>query len=178
MTYYRMALQNQQTTAWFWKTSALTSLQAVFQLLRSLSALPQNHIRVFTASSKEDLNEMLRCENANVASGSATMAQFLQERKLQVPGRVQSAPGQRVAEQVVRQATTVAITSPLHEHRTTIGFSGSSDMSSLEKKRLEIECGPGSDHDTPYRFTLPTCTPQLLAWIRLQSQVQAGELQS
>jgi hypothetical protein len=29
------------------------------------------------------------------------------------------------------------------------------DMSSLERKRLEFELGPGEDHDVVYSFTLP-----------------------
>jgi hypothetical protein len=57
-------------------------LQAVLQLLRSFRALPQNSIRVFTAASKEDLNEMLERENTHGLSGSVTAAQFLRERLL------------------------------------------------------------------------------------------------
>jgi hypothetical protein len=51
-------------------------------------------------------------------------------------------------------------------------------MSFQEQKRLEIELGPGSDHDTPYLFTLPISQQERLAWIRLQKQVQAGEFLS
>jgi len=57
MTYYRLAVQDHQTARWIWKTTAVTSLQAVFQLLRIYGALPQDSIRVFTASSKEDLSD-------------------------------------------------------------------------------------------------------------------------
>lgn len=177
MTYYRMALQNQQTTAWIWKTTVLTSLQAVLQLLRIYSALPQDHIRVFTAASKENLNEMLTNENTNLASCSVTAAQFLQERKLLVPGQAQNASVEDMAEQPVRQAAAVAANSSLRERNTTSGFPGFGNTNSLEKKRLEIECGPSGDHDTPYRFSLPISMPQLLAWTRLQTRVQAGELE-
>ncbi|HEX6556002.1 MAG TPA: hypothetical protein VF026_24805 [Ktedonobacteraceae bacterium] len=85
MTYYRLALQDRQTTRWTWKTTALTSLQAVFQLLRTYAKLPQGGIHVFTASSKEDLNEMFRRQNTNLASSSVTATQFLQERNIAVP---------------------------------------------------------------------------------------------
>lgn len=51
MTYYRLAIQNHQTSTWNWQTTALTSLQAVFQILRDYHALPQGRIRVFTSSS-------------------------------------------------------------------------------------------------------------------------------
>ena len=75
MTYYRLAVQDRQTTKWTWKTTALTSLQAVFQLLRTYEKLPQDSIRVFTASSKEDLDEMLSHENDGLTSSSVTATQ-------------------------------------------------------------------------------------------------------
>src|SRR5216683_1522488 len=68
--------------------------------------------------------------------------------------------------------------SSLREDISTTGAPSSIGLSLLEKKRLEIEHGPGGDHDTPYRFTLPISMPQLLAWTRLQVRVQAGELPS
>lgn len=175
MIYYRIALRSRHNNVWTWKTTVLTSLEAVFQLLRSYSALPQDRIRVFAASSKEELNEMLRYENTNLVSASATAAQFLQERMLQVPG-----PGvaeYHTAEPAVRQATAVATDSSPHEYSAAAGFASFGNTNSLERKRLEIEIGPGGDHNTPYRFTLPVSTPQLLAWTRLQARVLSGDLQ-
>jgi hypothetical protein len=58
MKYYRLASHDHQTKRWKWITTPLTSLQAVFQVLRIYAALPQDRIRIFTASSKEDLSEM------------------------------------------------------------------------------------------------------------------------
>ncbi len=55
MTYYRLAIQNQQTAMWAWKSTVVTSLQTIFQLLRIYSVLPQDRIRVFTFTCKEDL---------------------------------------------------------------------------------------------------------------------------
>jgi len=175
MTYYRIALRPRHTNIWTWKTTVLYSLQAVFQLLRSYSALPQDCIRVFAATSKEELNEMLRCENTNRVSGSATAAQFLQERMLQVSG--QSAAAYSTTEPAVRQATAVATGTSPHEYSAAPGFASFGNTTVLERKRLEIESGAGGDHDLPYCFTLPVSTPQLLAWIRLQRRVQAGEVQ-
>src|SRR6266700_3075369 len=81
MIYYRLALQERQTSLWTWKSTGLTSLNAVFQLLRSIArSIPPDRIRVFTSSAKEDLHEMLSRENNGLASGSVTAAQFLQER--------------------------------------------------------------------------------------------------
>ena len=50
-------------------------------------------------------------------------------------------------------------------------------MSSLERRRLEQELGPGGDHDVPYHFALPLSMPQVLAWMKLMGRVQRGELQ-
>jgi hypothetical protein len=92
MTYYRLAIQDRQTGRWTWKTTPVTSLKAVFELLRGYrTLLPQDHIRVFTASSKQELHALLNRENNGLASGSTTATQFLQERSLLVPGRAQSA---------------------------------------------------------------------------------------
>src|SRR5216683_2018480 len=168
MTYYCLAIQNHQTSTWNWQTTALTSLQAVFQILRDYHALPQGRIRVFTSSSREELHELLSRENNGLPSGSVTAAQFLQERNI----------AERERAQAVQQGATVTTSSSLREDISTTGAPSSIGLSLLEKKRLEIEHGPGGDHDTPYRFTLPISMPQLLAWTRLQVRVQAGELPS
>jgi hypothetical protein len=127
---------------------------------------------VFTASSKEALNGMLRHEHNASTSGSVTAAQFLQERKLAL-----GMSEQRTAEQAVQPAATVATSSSMHKSLTTAGASDN-NISSLDKMRLEIEYGPGGDYDTPYRFTLPVSMPAIVAWICLQTKVQAGELVS
>jgi hypothetical protein len=173
MTYYRLALQDRQTAQWIWKTTALTSLQAVFQLLRRYSALPQDSIRVFTASSKEALNELLQRENdIPASSGSVTAAQFLHERKL-----VQSSSEKQADEQPVQQVAAVS-TSSLTYTFFTRAYTPANKISPLNKRRLEIEYGPGGDHDTPYHFTLPASTPAIVAWICLQTKVRVGELAS
>jgi len=175
MTYYRIALYDRHKHVWTWKTTTLTSLQAVFQLLRSYSALSQDSISVLAAASRVELDEMLSRENSNLTSRSVTAAQFLQARLLQVPG--QSASGYAAAEPAIRQSPAVARDTPRRDHSTTTGSPVFGYTNSLGKKRLETECGPGGDHDTLYHFTLPVSTPQLLAWAHLQTRVQAGELQ-
>lgn len=203
MTYYRLALHDRQTGKWSWKTTALTSLEAVFELLRCYSALlSQDRIRIFTASSKEELHEQLSRENIGLASGSVTASQFLQERNLLVPERAQSASQQSSLSQEAQQGAAVAawardpweqhtlmrtaqaqqsgatnVTSLFRESIATIGTAGSLGLSVLDQKRLEIELGPAGDHDVPYSFALPTYTPQVLAWMRLQAKVQRGELE-
>ena len=171
---------------------------------------------MFTASSREDLNEMLNRQNNNQESGSVTATQFLRERNLNVSEPAQSASNQHVSIQMVQQgADAVAwATWEMHmaaqaaqreadvatwakdvwEKHTTMrrdqaaqpaaaasiapGMLSNLGMNLLEQKRLEIELGPGGDHDTPYLFTLPIALKERLAWLRLQARVKAGELAS
>src|SRR5215472_7525488 len=98
MTYYRLAIQDRHTARWSWKTTPITSLKAVFELLRCYSALlPQDRIRICTSSSKEELNEQLSRENNGLASGPVTALQFLQKRHLPAPERIPNALQHRVA---------------------------------------------------------------------------------
>ncbi len=50
-------------------------------------------------------------------------------------------------------------------------------MSWVEVRRLEVELGAGGDHDCPYTFSLPTFTPQILAWTRLCAHVERSGLE-
>ena len=201
-TYYRLAFQDRQTARWIWKTRPLTSLQAVFQLLRVFSALPQDSIRVFEASSIEDLSDQLKRQNANLTTNSVTATQLTQVRNLAM--QTQSVPAQLISSQadlrgesvaawakdlwdkhttqgtaqVAQQASAVTTFTSLPESITTSGVPSSLGMSLLDTKRLELERDKGGDHDTPYRFTLPIFVKEQLAWARLQTRVQAGELPS
>ncbi len=177
MTYYCLAVQERQTFRWLWKATALTSLQDVFQLLRSYSEfLPQDHIRVFSSSSKEELHELLSRENNGLPPGSVTAAQFLHDRIMGVPERAQSASVQDVSAQAIQQGAPNVTSLPLRGSIATTGTAESLGMSLLDKKRLEFELGPGGDHDIPYSFVLPVSMPQVLAWMRLLARVQRGEL--
>lgn len=82
MTYYRVAFRDRQTATWIWRTTVITSLQAVFQQLRRYSAMPQDRVRVFMASSPEEMHKQLAQENNGLGSHSVTAAHFLQERML------------------------------------------------------------------------------------------------
>jgi hypothetical protein len=82
MTYYRVAFRDRHTATWIWTTTAITSLQAVFQQLRRYSAMSQDRVRVFMTSSPEEMHKQLAQENNGIDSHSVTVAQFLQERML------------------------------------------------------------------------------------------------
>jgi hypothetical protein len=172
MTYYRLALQERQTSMWTWKSTILTSLEGVLHLLRIYSPIPPERIRVFSSARKEEIPEMLDRENNGQASGSLTAAQFLRDRHLHVRG----VSSQHMAEKTIHRSTSVAVDPAMREDRLTSSLADASSINLLDQKRLQIELGSGGDHDTPYRFSLPVSTPQLLAWTRLLVRVQAGEL--
>ena len=174
MIYYRLALQERQTSKWMWKSTVLTSLEAVFRLLRIYSPIPAERIRVFSSTCKEEMAEMLDRENNGLASGSLTAGQFLQARGLQI----QNASARETIEKIVRRSTAVAIDSSMREVHSASYPAYTSSISLLDQRRLQMELGSGSDHDAPYRFALPVSTPQLLSWTQLLVRVQAGELQS
>src|SRR5260370_10177366 len=63
--YYRIAIrwegdQLNQPPSWQWKSTVLSSLQALFQILRLYGPLPQEHLRVFSSSSRGSLEEKTR----------------------------------------------------------------------------------------------------------------------
>src|SRR6266852_45487 len=97
--YYRVAIQRERgqrnrPQSWQWQSTVLSSLQTLFHFLRLYSALPQDHLRVFSSSSREGLEEQFMQENKGLGSASVTAAQFLQTRMIQSRG-VTSAYGSR-----------------------------------------------------------------------------------
>jgi hypothetical protein len=100
--YYRVAIRREgdqldRPPSWQWKSTALSSLQALLQFLRLYGALPQDQLRVFSSSSRESLEELLAQENKGLSSHSVTATQFLQERNIAVRERAQSASEQRAS---------------------------------------------------------------------------------
>ena len=174
MMYYRIAFQAEQSPTWTWKSTVLTELAAVFGFLRLYRALPPHRLRVFSSPTKEDLNEQLACENEEGASQSVTAAQFLQERKIHLfPGETSaSVAGERPAMVSVAESRCRSF----HEGNTREPSLDERRTSALERRRGELEQGPGGDHDLPYRFTLPASMPQVLAWMKLLVRVQDGTL--
>jgi hypothetical protein len=83
--YYRVAIQVDSSPTWKWRSTVLSSLNALFQWLRLYQALPQDHLRVFSSSSREGMDEQLACEKKGLVSNSVTAAQFLHERMLFSP---------------------------------------------------------------------------------------------
>src|SRR5260370_40173371 len=124
------------------------------------------------------MDEELVRENQGLLSISATAAQFLHERMIGSPEVVcgASACGTRGNERTTSIATVTE--SPPGEKSREAQPLDERGISSLERRRVELERGAGGDHDYPYRFTLPGSMPQVLAWVKLLVRVQQGDFQS
>ena len=167
--YYRIAFQREATSIWYWKSTVLSSLDALFQILRRFSALPQDRLRVFSASAREEFDKMLAQENNRLASNSVMAEQFLHERKLSSPEIKQKVVEHGKREQQERTASVAII---------TIASSYESGTGAMDMRRLDLESGAGGDHDVPYTFTFPYALPEILAWVKLLVKVQQDEIQS
>ena len=186
--YYRVAIQRQADQldwlpSWQWTSTALSSLQTLFQFLRLFRALPHDQLRVFSSSSREGLAEQLKQENQGLASTSVTAAQFLSERMILppagsvVPRFIVGNPLEREAGTSLEGGAIAVISEPAVNERGGGGSAlESRGMSVLVRRREELESGSGGDHDLPYSFSLPLSLPQVLAWTTLLARVQRGEL--
>ncbi len=168
--YYRIAIQRgrdhlEWPVTWQWKSTALSSLQSLFQLLRFYGALPQEQLRVLSSPSREGLEEQLRQENKGLASTSVTAAQFLRERMLRSPTVVRSISERERGTSLERGAIAVISQPAVNERGGEGSVLESRGMSALERRREELESGSGSDHDLPHSFSLPLFLPQVLAWM-------------
>lgn len=177
--HYRVAIQAESESCLKWKSTPLTSLEALFQLLRRYRPIPQDRLRVFTASSREQMDDMLAQENSGEAFNSVTAEQFLCERGIGRQEMRQRSSTDRRQENGRTRTDTLTPLAPLSAAKSRIQepVLKEQNISALERKRLELEMGTAGDHDQPYTFTLPVSTPQLLAWTRLMIRVQQGELQ-
>ncbi len=178
MIYYRVASQADPSPNWRWRSTVLTELQAVLHFLRLYRTIPPDHLLVFSCSSKEEMKEQLARANSGKVSTSVTAAQFLRERKILIGGMAEEVPDSGARERPGRASVALSDSSSWNEGSTSEHFSverGMSAVSVVERRRAELERGPGGDHDTPYTFMLPTSLPQVLAWLRLAARVRRGE---
>ena len=172
--FYRIAMQAGTSPSWQWKSTPLSSLDAVLGFLRLHRALPQDRLRVYSSASREGLDEQFKREQGAMGFHSVTATQFLRERLI--------SPGDTTREtsELKTQENQEAISS---EAVLSSSLSGSSKRTStldsvsiLDCKRLEIERGEGGDHDLPYHFVIPHVWPQVRAWTEILVQIQRGEL--
>lgn len=80
--YYRVAIQDSVSSTWKWKSTTINSITSLLQFLRRFHDLPQDHLRVFSSHSREEIDEQLVRQNNGLGSASVTAEQFLEERML------------------------------------------------------------------------------------------------
>jgi hypothetical protein len=174
--YYRVATQVDASATWQWKSTVLSSLETLVQFLRLYGALRLDHLRVFSSSSRNGLEEQLEQENTGWGSPSITAAHFLQERLIHLPGVERATPASVGGGSQQMASIAVAAQSSVNENsRQGNGLVGRGP-SALESRRLSLELGPGGDHDAPYHFVLPPSLPPVLAWTWLLARIEQGEL--
>lgn len=175
--YYRVAIQMDQVPDWQWKSTVLSSLDALFQLLRLYRAVPQDRLRVFSSSSREEMNEQLVRVNQGLESTSVTAAQFLQERMIGLREAVRGVSARGTQVNVHMTSIAVLTEQLLGESSRKATSLDEPGVRILDKRRVELEGGAGGDHAIPYRFTLPISMPEVLAWVKLMVRVRGGDVQ-
>jgi hypothetical protein len=159
--YYRIAIQSQSSPAWRWVSTPLGSLNSVLLWLRFYQSLPRDRLRVFESAAREDLSGQLLGENSGVSSRSIPAAKFM-------------SAGSDGPCATTRDTTNAAQDTGTPQAPALV----TSSESFLDRRRTALECGAGGDHDLPYRFSMPASMPQLLAWVRLLTRVEQGDLRT
>jgi hypothetical protein len=159
-----------------WKSTVLTSLDAVFGFIKLHEVFPRDRLRVFFSSSMEYLNEMLDRENQGLLSNSLTADQLVNGS-----GRINQFEMQRFESACdLHPYMGTALASLLTAHLWHIQNQQVADeeiTTEQEMSRFAVEMNGSGDHDTVYHFSLPASLPQLLVWARLIGRVQRGELE-
>jgi hypothetical protein len=169
MIYYRVALQVSDSSAWKWRSTILTSLEALFRLLRMFAGLPSDRIRVFCASSRQGLDQILARENQGAVSTSMTVEQLAAQRWWISPSEMRRLEVELgLQENLAGASLPVPPQQPVNEKQRPM----------LEMTQAEVDQGTDPDHDLPYLFTLPTFLPEALSWARLLSLIHDGQLVS
>jgi hypothetical protein len=144
--FYRVATQVDAAPSWRWKSSVLSELSTLFQFLRLMRALPYDQLRVFSSSSRQGLEEQLEQENRGLASFSMTAAQFLRERLIQPPEEVQRIAERERGPSLERVSITGISQQPVNERSRGGCARESRSISVLERRREELERGPGAEY--------------------------------
>jgi hypothetical protein len=174
---YRVAIQTITVPPiWQWKSTPLSSLDAVLRFLRQYRAIRQDRLRVFSSASRQDLDEQFKLEQEAMGTYSVTAEQFLCERRISSGGATGGTSEQKT------QHNQMAVSGGAILSRSANGNSKRTatldSMDRLDYKRVELEQGAGGDHDLPYHFAFPPTWQQACSWTELLVQVQRGQLQS
>jgi len=190
--YFRVAMRMDQSSLWLWKSTVLNSPGTLFDFLKIYDGVAKNRLRVFFATSREFMNEMLVRENRGFVSNSVTVEQFLRSGKridLTDIKQLESELGLQANKELIAKSV---ITGQLGDERSTSDAAltvkpanhvisetqwNKREGSSLDFLQEKSVQSSGGDYDTPYTFTLPVSMRQALAWARLLAKVQRGELE-
>ena len=173
--FYCIAMQAGASLSWQWKSTPLSSLDAVLGFLRLHRALPQFRLRVFSSASCEGLDEQFKREQGATGFHSVTATQFLRERMISLGDTTRETSEQKTQENQEAVSGVIDLSHSLYERSKRTPTLDS--VSILDCKRLEIERGAGCDHDLPYHFAIPHVVLQVRAWTELLVQIQRGDLQ-
>jgi hypothetical protein len=77
MIYYRIAFQREPSSSWQWRSSTMTSIASVHEVLKTYPAALATALRIFFSSSPVRLDQMLARANDGFTSNSLTVEQFL-----------------------------------------------------------------------------------------------------
>jgi hypothetical protein len=89
MVYFRVALRSKPQGPWAWRSDSLNSHLTLFQFLGMYKAVQKDAIRIFFATSKAILDDMLRRENDGLLSNSMTLEQFLHCNRRICPAEIE-----------------------------------------------------------------------------------------
>ncbi len=163
--FYRVAIRPDATALWQWRSTPLSSLEALFAFLRQYHSMPLDRLQVFSAATREELNAQLEQANGELEDRDVRPVTATLSTQGAASGSTDSAGDLRSIQGSQRSVIGNAM---MH----------GSGINTIEKNRFELESGEGGDHDMPYLFTLPNTTSQMLAWIQLRKRAQSGELQA
>jgi len=172
--FYRITMQADASLSWQWKSTPLSSLDAVLGFLRLHRALPQDRLRVFSSASREGLDEQFKREQSAMGFHSVTATQFLRERLISPGDTTRETSEQKTQENQEAVSSEAALSLSLY--KSNMRTPTLDNVSRLDCKRLEIERGACGDHDLPYYFAIPHVWPQVRAWTEILVQIQRGEL--
>lgn len=174
--YSRVATRLDSALHWHWESRVIATLDVLLRVLRLYRTIPCDHICVFFSSSVEGLDLMLDRTNKGLTSNSLTGDQLLNSRwsilhremtrletevRVRESGEIGAAPAAREPSQQEKGMSNLL--------ERSVDF--------LDMRLLALELGIPGDHDTSYKFTLPTSVSQTLEWAKLLAIVHHGELQ-
>ena len=189
--YFRVAIRMDQLSQWRWKSGILNTPGTLFDFLNMYDRVSKNRLRVFFATSKTVMNEMLVRENNGLLSNSLTVEEFL-ERGRKIEGQyIKQLEFELGLQESMELIAKSAITRKLGDESSSLQAASfieptnpviaetrgnNQESNFIKQKREKLEWSRGDGYDTLYTFALPVSMPQILAWTRLLAKVQRGEL--